>query len=314
MDIRSREAVIAENFLREFGRKDLLADWDFMAALIEQCRAINDLPYEVPEIKMIGAEELEEFRHPLSMPMEKQTVRGVETFFVNREGGPVTVIYFHGGGYVFQAKYEHIAFVHSIADRSGCKVIFPVYPLAPKYSFEDAYDIMVDFYREVLESTDPGSILFMGDSAGGGMALSLTMQLRDRGLHLPAKLILISPSLDSAMNNPEIDARDLQNIDPMLTHSFYLASQAWAAGQPLTHPCVSPMFGDLKGLPPMTLYVGTREMLWPDAQKFRDLAAEQGVELDYREWPGMNHCFCIYPIPEAVESQREIAEMIREMK
>lgn len=316
MDCRSREAIIAEDFLRTYGRKDLLADWDFMAELIKLCREINEKPYDVPEIKMIGAEELAHLSHPLTAPMERRTLSGVESYLFNfkeNNTNGVTVIYFHGGGYVFQGKYEHLALSSYLAEQADCKVLFPVYPMAPNYSFAEAYEIMIGYYRSVLEHTDPASIIFAGDSAGGGMALSLAMQLRDRGLPLPAQLILISPALDAAMDNPEIDARNLAEIDPMLTHSFYLSSQAWAAGEPLTHPYVSPLYGDLRGLPPMVLYVGTREMLWPDAEKFRDRAAEQGAELDYREWPGMNHCFCIYPIPEAIASQHEIIDMIVEL-
>lgn len=316
MDQRSKEAIIAEEFLRTYGRKDLLADWDFMAELIQMCEKINEQPYEVPEIKMIGAEELSQYSHPLTMPMEKRIVCEVESFLINfkeNNSNKVTVIYFHGGGYVFQAKYEHLALVNYLAGQTDCKVLFPVYPMAPNYSFKQSYEIMVKYYKSILEHTDPSSIMFIGDSAGGGMALSLTKQLRDGGLPMPARVILISPALDASMSNPEIDARDLAEIDPMLTHSFYLASEAWAAGKPLNHPYVSPMYGDLKGLPPMTLYVGTREMLWPDAEKFRELAAEQGVDLDYREWPGMNHCFCIYPIPEAIETQHEMIDIINRL-
>lgn len=316
MDTRSREAVIAEEYLRTYGRKDLLADWDFMAELIRLCGEINEQPYEIPEVKMISAEELDQYSHKLTTPMEKGTLNGVETFFVNcREDNTnsVTVIYFHGGGFVFQAKYEHLAFVNYLAGQSDCKVIFPVYPMAPNYTYEQAYEIMIQYYQTVLEDTDPSSVILMGDSAGGGMAFSLTKQLRDRGLPLPAQLILISPELDATMRNPEIDARKLDEIDPMLTHSFYLASEAWAGGTPLDHPYLSPMYGDLSGLPPITLYVGTREMLWPDAEQFREIAKEQGVALDYREWPGMNHCFCIYPIPEAIESQHQMIGMINDL-
>lgn len=316
MDVRSKEAIIAEEFLRTNGRKDLLADWDFMANLIAQCELINDLPYEVPEIKMISAPELADFSRDVKQPLEKRIIHGVETIRFNWKtdnSNAVTVVYFHGGGYVFQAKYEHLAFAERMAEETDCKVLFPVYPLAPKYSYQDSYRAMIAFYRSLLKNTDPASIVFIGDSAGGGMALSLTKQLRDCGLPVPGKVILISPSLDASMQNPEIDARNLAEIDPMLTHSFYLASEAWAAGTPLDHPDISPMYGDLTGLPPITVYAGTREMLWPDAQKFCALAAEQGVNIDYREWQGMNHCFCIYPIPEGIAAQNEMMDMVREL-
>lgn len=314
MDVRSKEAIIAEEFLRTNGRKDLLADWEFMAALIAQCEQINDLPYEIPEIKMIGAAELEPFSRDVTAPLEKRIIHGVETILFNHKAdntNGMTVVYFHGGGYVFQAKYEHLGFAERFAAATDCKVIFPVYPLAPKYTYEDSYCAMIAFYRSLLKDRDADSIVFIGDSAGGGMALSLTKQLRDQGIPMPGKVILISPALDASMQNPEIDARNLPEIDPMLTHSFYLASEAWAAGTPLDHPYISPMYGDLTGLPPITVYVGTREMLWPDSQKFCVLAKEQGVEIDYREWPGMNHCFCIYPIPEGIATQDEMIDMIR---
>lgn len=314
MDNRSREAIIAENFLRTNGRKHLLADWDYMRALIAQCEQINDMPYQVPEERMIGAEELKSLFYPITLGFERRIIHGVETFLFNHRAenaDGVTVVYFHGGGYVFQAKYEHLAFADRIAAQADCRVVFPVYPLAPKYSFQESYRAVTALYRSLLKDTDPGSIVFMGDSAGGGMALSLAKQLRDASLPLPARLILISPALDITMENPEIDARGLAEIDPMLTHSFLLASQAWAAGEALDHPYLSPMYGDLTGLPPITLYAGTREMLWPDAQKFCVLAAEQGVKIDYREWEGMNHCFCIYPIPEAFAVQDEIISMLR---
>lgn len=70
-------------------------------------------------------------------------------------------------------------------------------------------------------------------------------------------------------------------------------------------------YGSLRGLPAMSLYTGTREIFWPDAQKFRALAAEQGITIDYREWAGMNHVFPLYPIPEALAAQDEIVSLIK---
>lgn len=316
MDSRSREAVIAEEYIRVNGVKHQLQDKATMAAVLKLCEKANDKPYEIPQIKMVGAEELAEYSHDIQLEFKKRIIYGVETFLVNykeNNASDVTVIYFHGGGYVFQAQYEHLAFVDKMALETDCKVFFPVYPLAPKYTYEESYRAVLAQYQSILKTTDPASIIFMGDSAGGGMALGLAKRLRDAGLPMPAQLILISPWMDVRNNHPEIEARGLEEVDPMLTGNYAMAGAAWAAGLPLDDPRVSTMYGNLKDLPPITLYIGTRDMLWPDAEKFRGLAAEQGVEIDYREWPGMNHCFCIYPIPEALQAQKEIFAMVDEL-
>lgn len=314
--MRSREAVIAEEYLWSHGRKALLAQEEGMASVLALCEKINDLPYELPGQKLIAAEELSAYSHALADDMEKRLIYGVETFLVNHRENPasgVTLVYLHGGGYVNQPYYEHLALISRLADETGCRAVFPLYPLAPKYTCQESYRAVTALYRSLLKTTDPGSILLMGDSAGGGMALGLAQQLRDQGLPQPAELILISPWLDVRCNNPEIGTLQLEEKDPMLTANFAMAGRAWAGGLPMDDPQVSPMFGSLRDLPPITLYTGTRELLWPDARRFAQMAREQGADLDYREWPEMNHCFPLYPIPEAVKAQDEMIEMIRRL-
>ena len=313
MKSRSKEAVIAEEYLWSHGRKRVLTTEEGMSAVLALCEEINDIPYTIPQRKLIAAEELSPFSLDIAAKMEKRLIYGVETFLVNHaehNAGGVTVIYFHGGGYVNQPHYEHLALVDRIAVESDCRAIIPLYPLAPKYTCKESYSAIVALYKSILKTTDPASVIFMGDSAGGGMALGLAKYLRDHDLPQPAKLILISPWLDVQYNHPEIAQRGLEEVDPMLTVNFAMAGKAWAHDLPLDDPQVSPMYGSLKNLPPIVLYTGTREILWPDAEKFRELAREQGVDIDYREWAGMNHCFCLYPIPEAIETQNEMIEMV----
>lgn len=316
MDTRSKEAILAEEDIRVNGMKNQLKSPAAMAAMLKICKKANDKPFEIPTLRMVGTDELAAYRHEITQEFKKRIIYGVETFLVNHKkdnASAVTVIYFHGGGYIFQAQYEQVAFADRLAAETDCKVVFPVYPLAPKYTWEESYHAVTALYQDMIKTIDPASIVFMGDSAGGGMALGLAKRLRDSGLPMPAKLILLSPWMDLRNDNPEIAVRGLEEADPMLTRSYAMAGAAWAAGLPLDDSRVSTMYGNLKDLPPITLYTGTRDMLWPDAEKFRDLAAEQGVDIDYREWPGMNHCFCVYPIPEAIEAQNEIITMIRDL-
>lgn len=312
--MRSAEAALAEAYMWSHGRKKLLAQKEGMAAVLALCERINDLPYELPGQKMIPAEELAPFRRGLAAGMEKHLIYGVETFLVNHKetnANGATLVYLHGGGYVNQPYYEHLALVSHLAAETGCRALIPLYPLAPKYTCRESYAAMTAWYRSLLKTADPASIIFMGDSAGGGMALGLAKHLRDCGIPQPCQLVLISPWLDVRCCNPDIGALGLEDQDPMLTENFAMAGQAWAGSLPMDDPLVSPMYGTLTGLPPITLYSGTRELLWPDAQKFVGLAAAQGVHIDYREWPEMNHCFPLYPIPEAVGAQNEMIRDIR---
>lgn len=316
METRSREAVIAEEYMWNHGRKRLLAQKEGMAAALTLCERINDLPFQLPGQKIIAAEELSAFSHQLSENIEKRLIYGMETFLFNYREDNVDapkIIYFHGGGYVNQPYYEHFALVDRLAAESGCRAVMPLYPLAPKYTCEESYRAVLSLYQSILKTADPASVMFIGDSAGGGMALGLAKYLRDHGIPQPAELILISPWLDVRCDNPEIGAQKLEEKDPMLTENFAMAGAAWAAGLPLDDPQVSPMYGSLRDLPPITLYSGTRELLWPDARKFVELAKAQKVEIDYREWTDMNHCFCLYPIPEAIETQNEMIGRIRRL-
>jgi Esterase/lipase len=315
MSERSKEAAVAEQVMLEYGAKKRLLDAKGMQESIDACFKINDQPYEVPESRLLMIPGFEKYMHDITGKVGKTLEYGMEILHLNDSGSsddPRVIVYLHGGAYVYQPYYEHIAMVERLAQESGARAIMPMYPMAPKYNCHESYAAVLKYYENLILTEDHESLVLMGDSAGGAIALALTQYLKKNSLPMPGRLILISPWLDARCDNPQIDELGIEAIDPMLTKQFYLAAQYWADGLPLDDPLISPAYGPLDGLPPITLYTGTREIFWPDAVKFNEKAKRCGADVDYREWDGMNHAFPLYPIPEAVAAQDEIIEMLRD--
>ena len=217
-----------------------------------------------------------------------------------------TIIYFHGGGYVHQPVSHHWRFVKKLIKSTGAKVVFPIYPLAPFYTYKDMYAKTLKMYEEISD-TD-GEIIFMGDSAGAGFILSFYEYLINNDLRLPDKVISLSPWLDLASDNPQIE--ELASIDPMVVPS---TAEVWAqlwAGDDKADYMVSPInYDKLHLLKNVTVFIGTDEVLYPDALKFFDkIKDNSGCTLIIGE--KMNHVYPLYPIPEAKLALKQIADII----
>src|SRR5699024_8454420 len=193
---------------------------------------------------------------------------------------------------------------------TGARIIVPIYPKAPNYTYKDSFKQVLPLYQEVIQQTDPASVYLMGDSAGGGFSLALAQLLLEKDLPQPRHIILLSPWLDIALDNPEINAT-LEKIDPMIgIYGAIELGKLYAGDTDRTYYLLSPIYGEIKGLAEITLFVGTRELILPDARKFRAIAKEQDVEIQYHEYSGMNHVFPVFPIPEAKKARKVIVEMI----
>lgn len=150
----------------------------------------------------------------------------------------------------------------------------------------------------------------MGDSAGGGFAPALAQLIFEKGLPQPKHIILLSPWLDITLDNPEINA-SLEQTDPMLgIYGAVELGKLYAGDSDRKNYLLSPMYGKIKGLADITLFMGTQEILLPDGRKFKAIAKEEGVEIQYYEYPGMNHVFPVYPIPESKQARKIIVETI----
>ena len=228
----------------------------------------------------------------------------LQAFIYNDQEHPAqTVFYFHGGAYINQPNAQQTTMAARAAKETGCEVVLMVYPKEPVYDCETAYHLCL--YRSYLEVNDCGKVVFMGDSAGGGLALGLAEVLRDEGGPCPEELILISPWTDVTMSNPDME--DYVNLDPMLgIDGLRRMGEVWANGLEMTDPRVSPIYGDLSGLGRVTLTAGTWEILYPDILLLAQKLEEAGVVCNLIIGERMIHCYPICPVPEAKAAQETI--------
>ncbi len=219
------------------------------------------------------------------------------------------VFYIHGGTYVQSLDPLHWAFMTKLIDRLGCTVIAPDYPLAPTHQASESVRFVLERYRELIASVGAKNVTIMGDSAGGGLSLVLAQQLRAAGLEQPANLILLCPWLDLSMTNPGIQAVDA--LDPMLNLSgTRQAAKMYAGELSLTDPLVSPLYGSLEQLAPITLFIGTFDIFQPDCQVLKAKAESLGVRLAYHEVERMVHVWMLLPMPEANRVMDQIVKVL----
>jgi acetyl esterase/lipase len=220
-----------------------------------------------------------------------------------------TIIYLHGGAYIHNMAKQHWAFVAKIIDATQCQLMMPDYPLAPAHTFADSYNMLMDIYNKLIISTYPKNIILMGDSAGGGFALGLAQKIKAENLPQPAQIIMLSPWLDLSLSNQKIVEVDKK--DPFLgVESLKMCAAAYAGNTALTNYLLSPIYGDLTNLPPMSIFTGTHDILWPDAALLAQKLAEQHIECDYFEYPNMIHVWMILAMPEANDAFGKIVKLL----
>jgi acetyl esterase/lipase len=244
--------------------------------------------------------------------ISKRTVNGhlVWTIAPKQNAGGKHVIYLHGGAYVNSFAPQHWEFMSKLVDMSSCIVTAPNYPHAPEHNVHDVFALMLPLYNELAAGVGSANITIMGDSSGGGISLALAQRLREDGHNQPGHVVLLSPWLDATLSNPEIPEFD--KIDPFLgVEGLKYSGGVYARGVDPKSYLVSPVYGSLKDLAPVTLFIGTRDILYPDCRKLRDNAAAEGVRLDYREYDQMVHDWMLGPLPEAKHAIAEIVDTIR---
>lgn len=219
------------------------------------------------------------------------------------------IIYLHGGSYVQKMMRLHWNFIHRLTEAYPCSVSVPLYGLAPEFSHRDAFALLTSHYRDLLQAHAPEDIIIMGDSAGGGLALAFARSLVNSDLPQPGQVVMLSPWLDITLTNPAIP--QVLDRDPLLdVPGNQEAGRMWAAGEDPRAPQLSPLYGPLEGLPPLCLFIGTDDILLPDARLFRDHASGEGHPLAYHEYPSMFHVWMLLPMPETERTITDIVQFI----
>lgn len=220
----------------------------------------------------------------------------------------VQVLYLHGGAYIEEIGANHWAFVKELAAQAPARVVVPVYPLAPRGTAEGFLPELAALARELTRGELPA--VFMGDSAGGGLALAAAQRLRTGGDAPPSRLILVSPWLDATLADDAADA--IEPHDPMLAREpLRWAGRLWAGALDPSDPAVSPLHGDMTGLPVTEVYAGDRDILLVDARRFRDRARAAGVTVELEEAAGQIHVYPLWPVPEGRAARERVLAGLR---
>lgn len=221
--------------------------------------------------------------HITTQEMNEQTVWSVAP---KKKATGKQIYYLHGGTYVDGFTNQHWYFVANLVERLRCTVTAPDYPLALDHDVHDALEMVIPLYRELVETADASNLTLMGDSAGGGMSLALAQWLRNEDIKQPSNLFLLSPWLDVTMTNPDISR--VVKIDDSSSEIQELRQRGkmYAGKTDPTNYIVSPIYGSLDHLAPITLLVGMNDVFVADCRKLKAKADAEGIALDYREFEG----------------------------
>lgn len=216
------------------------------------------------------------------------------------------ILYVHGGGYVIGHIGGYREFGGRLSRATKARVLNVEYRLAPEHPYPAAVDDALSAYRWLLDDgIDPARIAIAGDSAGGGLTVATLMAARDAGLPLPAAGVCMSPWTDLSQSGESMDTR--ADLDPLVgRESLNQMAQHYLGGRNAAEtPLASPLHGDLTGLPPLLLQVGTSEVLYDDSSRLAKKAEVAGVDVTLEPWEDMIHIFQIFA-PILPEGQQAI--------
>ena len=223
-------------------------------------------------------------------PTEIGGVGGIEVTIAGNESENV-ILYFHGGVYVIGSAATSVPLVGELVRRTGVNAITLDYRLAPEHPYPAAVEDARAAYEGLLEQgMDPGQIVLAGESAGGGLAVATLLASREAGLPMPSCAFLMSPYADLTLSGETLFER--QSLDPILTpEGLRVRAPEYVAGADASDPLISPIFGDLSGLPPLLIQVGSHEILLSDALRLAGRAATTDVAVTLDVTPGAPHVF-----------------------
>jgi monoterpene epsilon-lactone hydrolase len=230
-----------------------------------------------------------------------------------RSRGEGEILYLHGGGYALEINAAQWRFAAALARRTGRTVTVPIYPLTPEHTYRDVFPTLLGVYGRLHDRAWAGGeeyaapVAVTGDSAGAGMALTLVQMLSVS--RRPSDLILLSPWLDALLADPAIDA--LRRTDALLNpnHLRTLGTFFAAPDDPGIAE-VSPINGPLNDLGRLLVFAGTRDLLHLDARRLERMVLAGGGDIDYREYEGMIHDWMLFPVPEARDVQKVMAQRL----
>ncbi len=279
-------------------------------------RCSIDWNTSIPELRLEAEKGVRFFRKlPQGIEHSPVSIDGLSAEWIAPSGvtKDKAILYFHGGGYVVGSSRMHRGIVAKFVKGSGIGALAFDYRLAPEHPFPAALDDSVSAYSWLLEQNiAPSKIAFIGDSGGGGLCLAALLALKDQGIPLPAAAVALSPWTD--LTNSGDSWHTKAEVDTLCWQKAQIVFAKYYAGDhDPSLPWISPLYGDLSGLPPILLYVGGDELLLDDSIRFARKAEEAGVDVTLDVGEGMFHCYpvCAPLFPEARQAMTEICAFVK---
>lgn len=262
---------------------------------IENVGIKSNLKYSLPKIKY-------------KCTIEEYSYSNMQYFIINKNNSNKKIFYLHGGSYISSPLIFHWIFLDELAKNNNIEIIVPIYPSAPKYNYKESYEKVLGLYNDLFSINN--EITIMGDSAGGGYSLGLSIKIKETKSIKPKNIILMSPWLDITMNNRKINK--YEKLDPFLSKQALIkAGKLWSGGDNRYKYMLSPIYGNLRNIGKIIVFIGTHELLLPDARRLNKILKKYNIDHEYYEYRNLNHVFPLYPIPEAKKVKKIIGEILK---
>ena len=292
----------------------------------EQLKVVLEMLRNAPPI--IGGQSVEKMRAAMEdMTTGAPLPDGTELQAVEANGVPCkwtstpgvdpgrAILYLHGGGYVIGSIATHRGLVSRLTSATGSRALSVGYRLAPENPFPAAVDDATAAYRWLVsQGMEPFRVVIAGDSAGGGLALATLLALRDAGDALPAAGVCISPWVDLEGLGESMTRN--ADVDPIITKDGLMdMARMYLDGADPKSPLAAPLHGDLAGLPPLLIHVGSRETLLDDSTRLAEKAGLAGVDVTLEPWDEMIHVWHAFAplLPESQQAIDRIGEYVRKI-
>ncbi len=244
---------------------------------------------------------------PKEIEISRQSMNGItfEVFKNPSEKGKV-ILYFHGGGFCLGIYPSNREFAARICSMTETDVYMPDYRLAPEYPYPAALEDAIAAYRGLIENGVNGKdVIIIGDSSGCALAVSALLSLKESSIEMPGALNFITPVFDFAGKGDSFVSRakddPFKMVDPLGIAKVYVA-----ANNP-TSPAISPLYGELEGLPPVLIHAAEHDVFLSDSTRFAEKAENAGVKVDLKVWRKMWHIFHMQA-PFVPESKKALSE------
>jgi acetyl esterase/lipase len=252
-------------------------------------------------------------RVPDNTTTKRTTVGGIKAEWVSvPESTDKIFVYVHGGGFIMGSPRTHRGLIANLAKSIKAKALVIDYGLAPEHPYPDALDEIEKAWLALIKDRglNPENIAMIADSAGGNLALASVLRLRDKKLPLPACIALISPTLDMTLSGETFITHESR--DPLLNKKMFIfLRDSYLQGAPQDIPYTSPLFANLKGLPPLLLHVGSEEILLAEGREMIEKAQKAGVDAQLFVGEGMWHFWHGFAhLPEAKQAISDIGKFV----